>query len=609
MNYTAHPSTINDGEVSFKEKQYLLPKYKKIARDNIGAVDTEKVLELIKEHGGGGEASELEYFTAHDSSSYWKNYTSSSLITKMLTVDKSKGDSINFYKEEGGYTAIYLNKGLYYLHCEIEYHNSPDMTGFFKAETWGGAGYPFEYRTSEMLDLSKSVLHIAPFDALIMIDRDHTYLSLSNNFISDDGSMYRFINRLQIYKLPSATIEGGSGDIEYYNAGKDNGTVIDMNNDSKWLPLANQSNVYGSNGITANDDYTRVTLDPNKKYLCCAEISWDVNSYNLADTIATLSLNYQIGQHTANPFMIIKIDMSKESTGRQYMTWLTEGADWTGIYAGLTRNSGKNVHVAIDHFFVIEQSAIIGGSGGDKQYVDSKVATEAQNRETADLNLQNQIDTIDSNLQATITAEQTARENADTQLQTAINNEQTARVNDISALQANKQDKLIAGSNISITGNVISSTGGGGGGSIGWQTSQINTASDWTLIGSEFVPGLSLYALHQNTGDNIMLGIRNIGGAHISVRATMYPVANWSDGVLDSNFSVYYSDELSGQGTTTCPLSLKGAAEHFKLLGNYATFKVMPKGRNAGAYQFMPFTLDIYSFKEGNTVTIYWRVL
>lgn len=65
MNYTAHPSTLNDGEVSFKEKQYLLPKYQKIARDNIGALDTEKVLELIKEHGGGGgEAGEIEYYNA-----------------------------------------------------------------------------------------------------------------------------------------------------------------------------------------------------------------------------------------------------------------------------------------------------------------------------------------------------------------------------------------------------------------------------------------------------------------------------------------------------------------------------------------------------------------
>lgn len=270
---------------------------------------------------------------------------------------------------------------------------------------------------------------------------------------------------------------------------------------------------------------------------------------------------------------------------------------------------------ALDTAQVLELIKEHGGSG-DKEYVDSKVATEAQNRETADLNLQNQLndeitirDSMDSELHSLITDEQIARENADTQLQTAINSEQTARVNDISAIQANKQDKLIAGSGISIVNNVISSTGGGGGGSIGWQTSQISTASDWTLIGSQFVPGLNLYALHQNTGDNIMLGIRNIDGAHISVRSTMYPVANWSDGVLDSNFSVYYSDELSGQGTTTCPLSLKVAAEHFKLLGNYATFKVMPKGRDAGAYQFMPFTLDIYSFKEGSTVTIYWRVL
>lgn len=461
MNYTAHPSTLNDGEVSFKEKQYLLPKYQKIARDNIGALDTAQVLELIKEHGGEGVDKDIEYFTAHDSSSYWANYTSTSLITKMLTVDQSKGNSISLYKEESGYTALYLNKGLYYLHCEIEYHNSPSMTGFFSASTWGGAGYPFEYRTSEMFDLSKSVLHIAPFDAVILIDRDHTALSLSNNFISDDGSMYRFINRLQIYKLPSATIEGGSG---------------------------------------------------------------------------------------------------------------------------------------------------------DKEYVDSKVATEAQNRETADLNLQNQLndeitirDSMDSELHSLITDEQIARENADTQLQTAINSEQTARVNDISALQANKQDKLIAGSGISIVNNVISSTGGGGGGSIGWQTSHLNNDSGWTLIDSEIGTKLNLYASHQ--GNDIMIGVRNKWGNQTGIISTMYPVCQYYDGQPDNNFSVYFNEVGNINHEMIFPLTSKGIADNFCLLYNYVTFKVMPIIN--GGEQFMPFTLDVYSYKERNdgSIIVKWRVL
>lgn len=160
------------------------------------------------------------------------------------------------------------------------------------------------------------------------------------------------------------TIELEGSDLDYYNAGKDNGTVVAMNNNAMWLPLANQYNLYGSNGVTMNADYTRAILDPNKKYLCCAEVVWNVNSYNMADTIARLALNYQIGQNTANPFMIIEVDMSRKSDGRQYMTWLTEGADWTGIYASLTDNAGKSVRVSINHFIVIEQSAITGGSGG-----------------------------------------------------------------------------------------------------------------------------------------------------------------------------------------------------------------------------------------------------
>lgn len=164
------------------------------------------------------------------------------------------------------------------------------------------------------------------------------------------------------------TIELEGSDLDYYNAGKNNGTSVSMNNKAMWLPLANQSNVYGSNRITMNTDYTRANLDANKKYLCCAEVYWNVNKYNIADTVATLSLNYQIGQNTANPFMVIEVDMSRETDGYRYVTWLTEGADWTGIYASLSNNAGKSVRVAISHFIAIEQTAIAGSAGSAATY-------------------------------------------------------------------------------------------------------------------------------------------------------------------------------------------------------------------------------------------------
>ena len=173
------------------------------------------------------------------------------------------------------------------------------------------------------------------------------------------------------------TIELEGSELDYYNAGQDKGTVVSMNNNSLWLPLANQNNLYGAKGITLNSEYTRANLDPNKKYLCVAEVHWDVNNYNIANTVARLSLNYQIGQRTSNPLMTIEIDMSRENEGYRYMTWLTEGADWTGIYANLTDNKGKAVRVSINHFIVIELSAITSGGTGGGSGDNDKVAIDA----------------------------------------------------------------------------------------------------------------------------------------------------------------------------------------------------------------------------------------
>lgn len=52
------------------------------------------------------------------------------------------------------------------------------------------------------------------------------------------------------------------------------------------------------------------------------------------------------------------------------------------------------------------------------------------------------------------------REQRDTALEGLITDETEARVNDISSLQTSKQDKLVAGTNITIVGNTISATGG-----------------------------------------------------------------------------------------------------------------------------------------------------
>lgn len=176
------------------------------------------------------------------------------------------------------------------------------------------------------------------------------------------------------------TIELDGSELDYYNAGKNSGTTVVMDNVSnKWLPLANANNTYSSHNLTFNSDYTQLNLDPNKKYLCVAEINCEVINANVEDTIAIINMNYQIGEGTANPFMHINVDMSYGHTESTYISWLTEpGATWTGIYAGM--NGANNaVLMKVDHFFAIEQNSISGGTGGggteytagDGIYIDS----------------------------------------------------------------------------------------------------------------------------------------------------------------------------------------------------------------------------------------------
>ena len=80
-------------------------------------------------------------------------------------------------------------------------------------------------------------------------------------------------------------------------------------------------------------------------------------------------------------------------------------------------------------------------------------------------------------------------------LQTQI----TTNTNDISGIQANKQNTLIAGDNITITGDTISSTGGGSGTTID-STSDIicntvTTVGDINCGGNPSTPNrISFYA-------------------------------------------------------------------------------------------------------------------
>lgn len=146
--------------------------------------------------------------------------------------------------------------------------------------------------------------------------------------------------------------------LEYYNAGYSQGTKVtlkDKNND--WLPLANANNTYNSYKLKFNPNYIELQLDPNKKYLCVAEIRWEVGTSPdcLANTIAILDLSYEAFKNKARPKMLINVDMTIPGVYYQYISWLTEGLKWTGIFAGLSNAEGKSVDISVEHFFAIEQ--------------------------------------------------------------------------------------------------------------------------------------------------------------------------------------------------------------------------------------------------------------
>ena len=101
---------------------------------------------------------------------------------------------------------------------------------------------------------------------------------------------------------------------------------------------------------------------------------------------------------------------------------------------------------------------------------------------------------------------------------------------------ATKQDKLVAGTNITIEGNVISATGGGGGsgGEIFVGTS-VNSKSEWDAA---YLANKQLYLLR--SGSLVPLGL-TIGGSKTSA-----PNSYFFSGIGNGTYAVCYKIDSSG---------------------------------------------------------------
>lgn len=165
--------------------------------------------------------------------------------------------------------------------------------------------------------------------------------------------------KVDVADIESSLLNKKDKQLEYYNAGVyGSGTKVTLNDGKNdWLPLANANNTYNSYKLKFNPNYKELQLDPNKKYLCVAEIRWEVGTSqdSLANTIAKLDLSYEAFKNKARPKMLINVDMTIPGEYYQYISWLTEGLNWTGIFAGLSNAEGKSVDISVEHFFAIEQ--------------------------------------------------------------------------------------------------------------------------------------------------------------------------------------------------------------------------------------------------------------
>lgn len=213
------------------------------------------------------------------------------------------------------------------------------------------------------------------------------------------------------------TIDVNKTELDYINYGHGTGYNTRYSNmpTGQLLSLGVSSSKLGSNNLTLSsptgyESNSKVTLNVNKKYIMAVEVRYSVNS--VSNNEYKFDICCKTKNNVNDAYAGFTIDTSYAHEASKNFTFLIESCDETYVrlYNSESITSWSGVQIWVNSFFIIEQSALIGGSGGGSSDND-KVAVDS----TATAGYLEDVLVSDSDLVSLIKSGNTLRVNVNTE--------------------------------------------------------------------------------------------------------------------------------------------------------------------------------------------------